>query len=315
MADGLPWAPDHPPCSGGIVDDVLQHVHGALPEDALDMSADLACVFEAPAGEVPAGEVPAGEVHLMVDDGDEVPEPAQFEMDEEVINVDAMDPGLRPRLALGCGRCRVVAFNVYTRTYPVKPLDTYSRVLTKTPEWALRRAISGDPDMNTRNGGRSSQAAKEIATLRGQLRAVEIRDARLQATQGAEREKVTKKQKKDKAKTKSLEKRLAGVKAEVDALYSGDPHDPRLSFRGRCLARTLTAEARGLMEREERRTEVNCAGLSPPSTPSALTMAPTSRRARRRCATRSGCGCTCGGLSRRTCPVSATTRTTSRWSA
>ena len=57
MVDGLPWAPDHPPCSGGIVDDVLQHVHGALPEDALDMSADLACVFEAPAGEVPAGEV------------------------------------------------------------------------------------------------------------------------------------------------------------------------------------------------------------------------------------------------------------------
>ena len=63
MVDGLPWAPDHPPCSGGTVDDVLQHVHGALPEDALDMSADLACVFEAPAGEVPAGEVPAGEVH------------------------------------------------------------------------------------------------------------------------------------------------------------------------------------------------------------------------------------------------------------
>ena len=62
MVDGLPLAPDHPPCSGGIVDDVLQHVHGALPEDALDMSADLACVFEAPAGEVPAGEVPAGEV-------------------------------------------------------------------------------------------------------------------------------------------------------------------------------------------------------------------------------------------------------------
>jgi len=51
MVDGLPWAPDHPPCSGGIVD------------DALDMSADLACVFEAPAGEVPGGEVPAGEVH------------------------------------------------------------------------------------------------------------------------------------------------------------------------------------------------------------------------------------------------------------
>ena len=64
---------------------MLQHVHGALPEDALDMSADLACVFEAPAGEVPAGEVPAGEVHIMVDDGDEVPEPPQFEMDEEVI--------------------------------------------------------------------------------------------------------------------------------------------------------------------------------------------------------------------------------------
>ena len=63
MVDGLPWAPDHPPCSGGIVDDVLQHVHGALPEDALDMSVDLACVFEAPAGEVPAGEVPASEMH------------------------------------------------------------------------------------------------------------------------------------------------------------------------------------------------------------------------------------------------------------
>ena len=62
MADGLPWPPDHPPCSGGIVDDLLQHVHGALPEGALGMSADLACVFEAPAGEVPAGEVPAGEV-------------------------------------------------------------------------------------------------------------------------------------------------------------------------------------------------------------------------------------------------------------
>jgi len=91
MVDGLPWAPDHPPCSGGIVDDVLQHVHGALPEDALDMSADLACVFEAPAGEVPAGEVPAGEVpagevpagvmpagevHRLRHDSDEVPEPS-----------------------------------------------------------------------------------------------------------------------------------------------------------------------------------------------------------------------------------------------
>ena len=63
MADGLSWAPDHPLCSGGVVHDVLQHVHGALPEDARDMSPDLACVFEAPAGEVPAGEVPAGEVH------------------------------------------------------------------------------------------------------------------------------------------------------------------------------------------------------------------------------------------------------------
>ena len=57
MVDGLPWAPDHPPCSGGVVDDVLQHVHGALPVDDLDMSADLAFVFDAPAGEVPAGEV------------------------------------------------------------------------------------------------------------------------------------------------------------------------------------------------------------------------------------------------------------------
>jgi len=57
------------------VDDVLQHVHGALPEVALDMPVDLACVFEASAGEVPAG-VPAGEMHLMVDDGDEVPEPS-----------------------------------------------------------------------------------------------------------------------------------------------------------------------------------------------------------------------------------------------
>ena len=81
MADGLPWAPDHPPRSGGIVDDLLQHVHGALPEDTLDMSADLACVFEAPAGEVPAGEVPAGvvptgEVHRMGHDGGEVPEPS-----------------------------------------------------------------------------------------------------------------------------------------------------------------------------------------------------------------------------------------------
>ena len=48
----------------------------------------LACVFEAPAGEVPAGVpggVPACEVQLMVDDGGEVPEPPQFEMDEEAI--------------------------------------------------------------------------------------------------------------------------------------------------------------------------------------------------------------------------------------
>jgi len=45
-------------------------------------------VFEAPAGEVPAGVpggVPACEVQLMVDDGGEVPEPPQFEMDEEAI--------------------------------------------------------------------------------------------------------------------------------------------------------------------------------------------------------------------------------------
>ena len=96
MVDGLPWAPDHPPCSGGIVDDVLQHVHGALPEDALDMSADLACVFEAPAGEVPAGEVPAGEVpagasarcppaRCTAGARQRRGAGAQFEMDEEVI--------------------------------------------------------------------------------------------------------------------------------------------------------------------------------------------------------------------------------------
>jgi len=91
MVDVLPWAPDPPPCSSGVVDDVLQHVHGALPEDALDMSADLACGFDAtagevpagevpagevPAGEVPAGEVPAGEVRRMVDDSGKVPEPS-----------------------------------------------------------------------------------------------------------------------------------------------------------------------------------------------------------------------------------------------
>jgi len=79
MVNGLPWAPDHPPCSGGIVGNVLQHVHGALPEDALNMSADLAGVFEVPAGEVPAGVpagMPAGEVHRTVDDSDEVLEPS-----------------------------------------------------------------------------------------------------------------------------------------------------------------------------------------------------------------------------------------------
>jgi len=59
----------------------------------------------------------------------------------------------------------------------------------------------------------------------------------------------------------------------------------------------------------------SCAGLPPPSTPSALTTAPTLRRARRRCATKSGCGCTLGGLSRRTFPTSATTRAASWWSA
>ena len=69
--DVLPWALDHPPCSGGVVDDVLQHVYGALPEDALDMSVDLACGFDAT-----AGEVPAGEVHHVVDNSDEVPEPS-----------------------------------------------------------------------------------------------------------------------------------------------------------------------------------------------------------------------------------------------
>jgi len=63
------------------MEDVLQHVHGAFPEDALDRSADLACGFDAsasavPAGEVPAGEVSASEVHRMVDDSDEVPEPS-----------------------------------------------------------------------------------------------------------------------------------------------------------------------------------------------------------------------------------------------
>ena len=67
------------------MDDVLQHVHGALPVDAVGMSADLSFVFDALAGEVPAGEAPTGEVpagevpgevHLMVDDGDEVPEPS-----------------------------------------------------------------------------------------------------------------------------------------------------------------------------------------------------------------------------------------------
>ena len=34
MVDGLPWAPDHPPCSGGVLDDVLQHVHGAYKNKA-----------------------------------------------------------------------------------------------------------------------------------------------------------------------------------------------------------------------------------------------------------------------------------------
>ena len=54
IVDLLPWVPGHPPCSGGVVDGVLQHVHGALPEGALDMSADLACGFDAKARCPPA---------------------------------------------------------------------------------------------------------------------------------------------------------------------------------------------------------------------------------------------------------------------
>jgi len=171
-------------------------------------------------------------------DEDDVPRPPQFELDEHVIMVDATARGSYPRVSDGRGPCRVMGFDVRTRMYTLKPLSLYSRGLTQVPESALRPRDFG-PDMTLRNGNRSSEAAKLIVAKDQQIAVLKRNMARREAGHGAASGRDAKKLKTAAGKVTTLEARVVELKAEMDH------KDPRLSFRGHCLARTLTSDARG----------------------------------------------------------------------
>ena len=68
-------------------------------------------------------------------------------------------------------------------------------------------------------------------------------------------EREQKKAKGAQAKVADALKVTSTLQAEAAALYTGDRFDPRLTHRGRLLAKALTKEGEAVVVREQRRTE------------------------------------------------------------
>jgi len=171
MVDVLPWAPDHPPCSGGAVGGVLQHMHGG---DALDMSADLACGFDAPTGEVLAARcTTATRCRSPVRDGrDGYPAQQRAATGSSRQFSGCSTRGSGPMAtSMARGAQATVARAVRTRAARrpkggpgsfLRPLDTAIAVRLAS---ALQRAARGD--LNRENRGRWRRAAALEARAAG----------------------------------------------------------------------------------------------------------------------------------------------------
>ena len=164
----------------------------------------------------------------------------------------ATAPGLLPRLATGCGEAIVMAFDPRTREYTVKPLALFSRPQTKIPEVAVvAPSRDGNEEMYSRGGARSSEGAK--AVVQAERRAAQLEKQVEQLRVRTER--AEKKAKVATGKAAASEANAAAAAAESSALFSGNWRDPRLTYQGRVLARSLNDKARKEVERETRRAE------------------------------------------------------------
>ena len=108
----------------------------------------------------------------------------------------------------------------------------------------------GNEEMYSRGGRPSSEVAKKVNALsRATERLVaDVEHARVQIEREAKKAKVSR------AREAAAKQQVASLQAEVSALYSGDPRDPRLSFRGRMLAQSLTKEAMKELAKEKVRS-------------------------------------------------------------
>ena len=181
-----------------------------------------------------------------------MPEPPVFERGERVRVLACTSPGKLPRLATSCGEAVVVSFDEVSREYAVKPLAMFSRVQTKILEaYVVPPSRDGADEMNSRGGNQSSEATKVINGLSQKVQklTVQLEQAQVQI------EREQKKAKGAQAKVADGLKVMAALQAEAAALYTGDRCDPRLTHRGRLLAKALTKEGEAVVVREQRRTE------------------------------------------------------------
>jgi hypothetical protein len=106
--------------------------------------------------------------------------------------------------------------------------------------------------MFSRGGARSSEGAK--AAVEAERKTAKLQEQVEQLHNRTER--AEKKAKVATDKASAAEAKASAAAAESSALFSGNWRDPRLSFQGRVLARSLNEKAQKEIERETRRAEV-----------------------------------------------------------
>ena len=129
----------------------------------------------------------------------------------------------------------------------------YSRPQTKIPEVAVvAPSRDGNEEMYSRGGARSSEGARAASEANRRVAELEKQVEQLRART----ERAEKKARVATGKAAASEANAAAAAAESSALFSGNWRDPRLTFQGRVLARSLNEKARKEIQRETRRAEV-----------------------------------------------------------
>lgn len=160
--------------------------------------------------------------------------------------------GLRPRFATGFLVAKVLSFDLETRTYTVVPIAEKRSPRPGIPEGSVVEQCTDGMAFFDRAGRRSSEGAKAVNEALKARDAADAKRARAEvSTEVAKRR--AKKATEEKNEALSLNAKLS---AQMDALSSGDPNDPRLTHLGRMLAKALTAEAQDMVRVEVRRTDV-----------------------------------------------------------